>query len=307
MTNRRIIPVIIGALLLGVALALPATARTWRPEEVPNVQLRDARRYVSNPDGILPREAVVRLDSICGSLRDRGLAQVAVVAVDDIAGGDPFSFAIELFRQWGVGSARSNNGLGILLVKDLREIRFVTGGGLEGILPDALCKRIQVQRMLPFFREGDYGAGMVAGVEAAAAVLEGGEPDLSGDGTDDLPWWAVLALVGSVFVVVPLLLWLANRYGRHRCPNCGRRTLKQVAQRTLDITPEYRLEECEYLCPHCGKRFRRRFRSYRNDRFGGRGGGMIIGGGGFGGLGGGSFGGGFGGGSFGGGGAGSRW
>ena len=73
MTNRRIIPVI-GALLLGVALALPATARTWRPEEVPNVQLRDARRYVSNPDGILPREAVVRLDSICGSLRDRGLA-----------------------------------------------------------------------------------------------------------------------------------------------------------------------------------------------------------------------------------------
>ena len=53
MTNRRIIPVIIGALLLGVALALPATARTWRPEEVPNVQLRDARRYVSNPDGIL--------------------------------------------------------------------------------------------------------------------------------------------------------------------------------------------------------------------------------------------------------------
>lgn len=309
MTNRRIIPVIIGALLLGVALALPATARTWRPEEVPNVQLRDARRYVSNPDGILSPEAVVRLDSICGSLRERGLAQVAVVAVDDIAGGDPFPFAIELFRTWGVGSARSNNGLGVLLVKDLREIRFVTGGGLEGILPDALCKRIQMQRMLPFFREGDYSAGMVAGVEAAAAVLEGGEPDWSGTGEPDLPWWAVLALVGSVFVAVPLLLWLVNRCGRPRCPNCGKRKLKQVSRDVLEVTPEYNLEECEYVCSHCGNRFRRRFRSYRDDHFGGRGGGMMIGGGfggGFGGRGG-SFGGGFGGGSFGGGGAGSRW
>lgn len=292
-------------ILLVVALGT-VSARAWRTGDIPNVQLQDSRRYVSNPDGILSAEATLRIDSICGSLRTRGLAQVAVVAVDDIAGGDPFSFAIELFRAWGVGSARSNNGLGILLVKDLREIRFVTGGGLEGILPDALCKRIQMQRMLPFFREGDYSAGMVAGVEAAATVLEGGEPDLSGE--EDLPWWAILALVGSVFVVLPLLLWLGNRYGRHRCPNCGKHTLKQVSQRTLDVTPEYRLEECEYVCRHCGKRFRRRFRSYRNDRFGGGGGGMIIGGGGFGGgLGGGSFGGGFGGGSFGGGGAGSRW
>lgn len=80
---------------------------------------------------------------------------MAVVAVDDIAGGDAFSFAVELFRSWGVGSAESDNGLGILLVKELREIRFVTGGGLEGILPDALCKRIQLNYMLPAFREGD--------------------------------------------------------------------------------------------------------------------------------------------------------
>ena len=65
-------------------------------------------------------------------------------------------------------------------MKDLREIRFVTGGGLEGILPDALCKRIQLNYMLPAFREGDYSAGMVAGVGAAATILEGGEVDLGG-------------------------------------------------------------------------------------------------------------------------------
>ena len=164
-----------------LACTLPALAGTYRADEIPNVQRMDRRRYVSDPDGILSPAAVAHIDSVCASLRERGLAQVAVVAVDDIAGGDTFSFAVDLFRSWGVGSARSNNGLGILLVKDLREIRFVTGGGLEGILPDALCKRIQLNYMLPAFREGDYSAGMVAGVGAAATILEGGEVDLGGD------------------------------------------------------------------------------------------------------------------------------
>ena len=297
---------IILSCLMAVTAFASVTARSYRPEEIPNVQLQDARRYVSNPDGILTADATRRIDSICGSLRSRGLAQVAVVAVDNIAGGDTFSFAIELFRGWGVGSARSNNGLGILLVKDLREIRFVTGGGLEGILPDALCKRIQMQRMLPFFREGDYSSGMVAGVESAATVLEGGDPDLDGEERGFFTWWEILLLFGTIFVIFPLGMWLINRYARHRCPYCGKWKLKQVSQQVSDFTAGYRVEECEFVCAHCGKRFRRQFRSYRDDHFGGPGGGTIIGGG-WGGFGGGSSGGGFGGGSFGGGGAGSRW
>lgn len=159
---------------------LAAQARTYRVEEIPNVQRADRTRYVSNPDGILSAAAVARIDSICGTLRDRAIAQVAVVAVDEIAGDEVFDFAIDLFTQWGVGRAENDNGLGILLVKDRREIRFVTGGGLEGVLPDAIVKRIQLKYMLPAFREGDYSRGMVAGVEAAAQLLEGSELDLGG-------------------------------------------------------------------------------------------------------------------------------
>ena len=111
-------------LCLLLAGTLSALAGTYRPDEIPNVQRMDRQRYVSDPDGILSAAATARINSVCASLRERGLAQVAVVAVDDIAGGDAFSFAVELFRDWGVGSAKSDNGLGILLVKDLREIRF---------------------------------------------------------------------------------------------------------------------------------------------------------------------------------------
>ena len=297
----------IAILCLLLACALPALAGTYRPDEIPNVQRMDRRRYVSDPDGILSAGAVARIDSVCASLRERGLAQVAVVAVDDIAGGDTFSFAVELFRDWGVGSAKSNNGLGILLVKDLREIRFVTGGGLEGILPDALCKRIQLNYMLPAFRAGDYSAGMVAGVEAAATILEGGEVDLSGDGGDELPAWMIFVIVVG-FIVGPLGLVLVVYYARRRCPQCHKFTLRQDSRQVLSVTQNYRLVEYTYVCSNCGAVVRRRAKDLRDDNFGGGAGGGTIIGGGFGrGMGGGFGGGGFGGGSFGGGGAGSKW
>lgn len=292
--------------LLFLAAAVPAAAGTYRVEEIPHVQRADRRRYVSNPDGILSPEAVARIDAVCASLRERGLAQVAVVAVDDIAGGDTFSFAVELFGRWGVGGAESDNGLGILLVKDLREIRFVTGGGVEGVLPDALCKRIQLRYMLPAFREGNYDAGMVAGVEAAAQLLEGGDPDLGEE--EGLSLGAILLIVAG-FVFLPLAAGLAVHYLSRRCPRCRRFALQCDSQRVLGTTPSYREVEYTYVCRHCGAVVTRRSRQSRGNGFGGgSGGGMIIGGGGFGGLGGGGIlGGGFGGGSFGGGGAGSKW
>ena len=184
---------------------LAAQAETYRVEDIPNVQRADRTRYVSNPDGILSDEAVAHIDRLCAALRERAVAQVAVVAVDDIAGGDVFDFAIDLFSAWGVGQARNDNGLGILLVKDRREIRFVTGGGLEGVLPDAICKRIQLKYMLPAFRQGDYSLGMVQGVEAVSQLLEGSELDLGGadTGGDELPAWAVFLIVTG-FVVVPM-------------------------------------------------------------------------------------------------------
>ncbi len=298
---------IVSLLLLA---AVSATAKTYRIAEIPQVQRADRNRYTSNPDGILSAEAVARIDSVCGSLRARGIAQVAVVAVDDIEGGDPFSFAIELFRAWGVGSAENDNGLGILLVKELHEIRFVTGGGLEGVLPDAICKRIQLNYMLPDFRVENYSAGMVSGVEAVGQLLSGSELDLGHDASDEkLPTWMIFAII-MVIVVGPLGVVMIGHYRSRRCPKCHALALQQQSEEQLRVTPTYRLIEYTYVCSKCGEVVKRQAKSLRDDNFGGgAGGGTIIGGGfggGFGGFGG-SHGGGFGGGSFGGGGAGSRW
>ena len=296
-------------LLLLVFFYTAADARPYSVEEIPNVQLSNRYKFTSNPDGILSQAAVARIDSICYDLRHRGIAQTAVVAVAEIDSDDVFEFAYELFSLWGVGS-KSNSGIGILLVEEAREIRFVTGYGVEGVLPDAICKRIQMQYMLPYFRNGDYSSGMVAGVEAIRAVLNGSELDAGGNddyiASEDEPVFGIIAFFSLLMIGGMIILYLAIRASQ-RCPNCKEIALQKDSARVISRNFGATTYEDTYICAKCGtvvKRKRQDYDSSHNNRGGG--GPIIMGGGGFG-RGGGSFGGGWGGGSFGGGGAGSRW
>ena len=297
-------------LLLLVFFYTAAEARPYSVEEIPNVQLSNRYKFTSNPDGILSQAAVTRIDSICYDLRHRGIAQTAVVAVAEIDSDDVFEFAYELFSKWGVGS-KSNSGIGILLVEEAREIRFVTGYGVEGALPDAICKRIQTQYMLPYFRSGDYSSGMVAGVEAIRSVLNGSELDAGGNddyiSSDDEPVVGIIAFFALMMIGGMIILYLAIRASQ-RCPNCKEIALQKDSARVISRNFGATTYEDTYICAKCGtvvKRKRQDYDSSHNNRGGG--GPIIMGGGGFGRGGGGSFGGGWGGGSFGGGGAGSRW
>lgn len=275
------------------------------------MQVENRYRFTSNPDGILSVSAVAQIDSICYDLRHRGIAQVAVVAVDEIASDDVFEFAYELFSAWGVGN-KSDNGIGVLLVESEHEIRFVTGYGIEGVLPDALCKRIQMQYMLPHFRNDDYDSGMVAGISAIRSVLNGSELDagLTDDYEEDdttaiISIFAFIAFTIGLFLMVVVAIDRATR----RCPNCKQLTLQKDSVRLINTRFGISTYRDTYVCTKCGTRVERNRQDDNSNNHRGGGGPIIMGGGfGRGGFsGGGSFGGGFGGGRFGGGGAGSRW
>ncbi len=292
---------LISFLVLIVTTYAVVMAKPYSVSEVPNVQLADSHRYTSNPDGILSAEAVRAIDLACDSLRTKGVAQVAVVAIRDIKSDDVFTFAHELFSSWGVGNKQADNGLGIILVLDKREIRFVTGYGLEGVLPDAVCKRIQQRYMVGPLGAGNYDKGMVDGVAATATLLSSGELPTSNE--DDLTEGEILALFGTMFAFFALLVLLVFFIYRaaHRCPKCGKHHIKQTNSQIVKNTRTLQLIDQTFVCLDCGHSFVKRVRHEKAPV-------VIIGGGGSrGGFGGGGFGGGFGGGSFGGGGAGSRF
>ena len=143
-------------LLLCLIYSTKAFTNEYKVKDVPMVHLMDRTKYVSNPDNILSPSAVAEMDATLFSLEEKTGIQVLVVAVENIYGGDCFGFAHSLGEENGVGQKDKDNGLVILLVTGERCIQFATGYGLEGVLPDAVCKRIQTKYMNKAFSNGNW-------------------------------------------------------------------------------------------------------------------------------------------------------
>lgn len=220
-------------------------------QDVPNVRLNDARQYVSDPSHILSGSARDTINAVLARLEESTGIETAVVMLPSIGEEDIFNFGHELFRQWGIGKQKSNNGLLILFVADQRKVRFTVGYGLEGTMTDAMSKRIQMQRMVPRFKAGDWDGGMVDGVRAAAQVLDGSmQPEPTDDDEDMLVGIIALLIIIGIAIFVIFLVGEAQR-----CPKCRKKGVKRVAQQVLRLSNGRRVRRTTFLCPHCGHTF----------------------------------------------------
>ena len=280
-------------------------AKEYTIQEIPMVHLQDRTRYVSNPDGILSSNAVATMDSILYALEQKTGIQTLVVAVTGIEGGDCFDFTHRLFNETGVGQKERNNGLVVLLSTDERCIQFVTGYGLEGVLPDAICKRIQNRYMVEHFGNDNWDAGMVAGIRAINGYLDGSMENIGSEEKEDM---TPLYLFGA-FMLGGLGLFGWAAWNQNRCPKCKKHKIQRISSNIVSRANGFITEETTYICRNCGHTFTRKTKSSDPNFRGPRSGGptIFMGGGGFGGRGGGFSGGSFGGGMSGGGGAGSRF
>lgn len=280
-------------------------AKEYTIQEIPMVHLQDRTRYVSNPDGILSPNAVATMDSILYALEQKTGIQTLVVAVTGIEGGDCFDFTHRLFNETGVGQKERNNGLVVLLSTDERCIQFVTGYGLEGVLPDAICKRIQNRYMVEHFGNDNWDAGMVAGIRAINGYLDGSMENIGSEEKEDM---TPLYLFGA-FMLGGLGLFGWAAWNQNRCPKCKKHKIQRISSNIVSRANGFITEETTYICRNCGHTFTRKTKSSDPNFRGPRSGGptIFMGGGGFGGRGGGFSGGSFGGGMSGGGGAGSRF
>lgn len=292
-------------MILVVLMSLTAMAvgkSEYAVADVPNVRLQDARQYVSDPSSILSPAARDTINITLSRLEKQTGIETAVVMLPSIGDADIFDFAHELFRQWGIGKKKSDNGLLILFVMDQHKVRITTGYGIEATLTDALSKRIQMRYMVPRFKEGDWDAGMVDGVKATAKVLDGSmEPDEDDDDDDAVGALVIMAIIiGVVIAIVVIGI-------RQKCPKCHKKGVKMVAEQKLRLSNGRRVIRRTYICPHCGHTFSRDEDDDIDGDVAAFAAGAILGSGRRGGFGGGSIGGSFGGGSTGGGGSTSSW
>lgn len=233
----------------------------------------DPPRLVNDFTETLTKQEQASLEEKLLLYHDTTSTQITVVIVSTTDGQDPAQYAFELGEAWGVGQRKYNNGVVLLIAKDDRTVEIATGYGVEGALPDAICKRIIENEIVPRFREADYFGGISSGVQAITEAIGGEYVEKTsrrrrGDSTSPLAVVMIFLVMG---LVLALKVASVRRYA------------------LLNNIPFWVAWSIINAATGRGGR-------------GGSGGG--FGGGGFGG--GGSFGG-FGGGSFGGGGAGGRW
>src|SRR5438270_1615159 len=158
MTLRGVAALVVAALLSLLAWAL----------DVPPLKAR-----VTDLTGTLNAPQHASLEQTLAEFEARKGAQLAVLIVPSTQPETVEQYAVRVEEAWKLGRKGVDDSVLLVVAKDDRRLKFEVGYGLEGVLPDAIAKRIIDNDIVPRFREGDFYGGIRAGMDRVMRVVEG--------------------------------------------------------------------------------------------------------------------------------------
>jgi len=167
--------------------------------------------FINDYAGVLSPEAKREMSLAASWLEEKSGAQIAVAILPQIYPYDIETYAVKLFEQWGVGQKGKDNGVLILVALRERRVRIEVGYGLEGAIPDVLAKEIIEQNILPYFRQGDFSQGLLAGfIEVVKLVAREYSLDFSSQkiSSTPLPLSSVKHKPSALRLIFALLFFL---------------------------------------------------------------------------------------------------
>ena len=146
--------------------------------------------------------------------------QVVVVTLKSLRDRPIEDYGYQLGRHWGIGAKDKNTGALFIIAPKERKVRIEVGYGLEGTLTDAASRLIIENIVLPAFRSGQFGPGIVAGTGAILKTLAHDEgattPQVSKQarptGDDSIV---------PVIVLFIVILFVLSAMARYRRPSPG--------------------------------------------------------------------------------------
>jgi uncharacterized protein len=137
--------------------------------------------YVTDLAGVIGADKTARLEALCTELEQKTGAQMAIVTVSSLDGQSVDYYAVDLFRQLGIGSKKDNRGVLLLVAPNDRKYRIEVGYGLEPVINDARAGDAG-RAMVPFLRQGDYGGAVETGAwQLAKYIADDSNVTLSGE------------------------------------------------------------------------------------------------------------------------------
>jgi len=128
---------------------------------------------VSDYTNTLTSDQVSQLEQKLVAFDDTSSTQIAVVIIQSTGVYDIADYTVRLAEKWGVGQAKKNNGVVLLVALKDHKVTIQTGYGVEGALPDAITKRIIENKITPSFKQGDYYGGIERGTNSIIAYTKG--------------------------------------------------------------------------------------------------------------------------------------
>ena len=170
--------------------------------------------------GVISGDEANYLERMLVGFNDSTSTQIVVVVVKSLNGYDKNDFAQRLGQKWGVGQKGKNNGI-VILVKpktsaESGKVCIQTGYGLEGVLPDATCKHIVDNDMIPAFRDNDYYKGILTAVTTVMSITKGeysaAQYEKKHPNRAEKPY----GLLVPIIILMVVIFWIRmNRGGTH--------------------------------------------------------------------------------------------
>lgn len=144
---------------------------------------------VNDYAGILSPETIQQLSDSLKLHDEQTGNEIVVLTISSLEGENIEDYSNRVFNEWKLGKKDLNNGLLLLIVPEERKLRIEVGYGLEGKMTDLMSKRIILEDITPYFKEGNYNAGVQAGISQIIYVLNGGvisDSDIPDDSSSGL-------------------------------------------------------------------------------------------------------------------------
>ncbi len=151
-------------------LVATATGTAVRAEEVAVPPLKSR---VTDQTGTLSPTQRATLEARLKEFELRKGSQIAVLVVPTTQPEAIEPYSIRVAEQWKLGRKGVADGLLLLVAKNDRKIRIEVGRGLEGVVPDAIARRVTAEVISPYFRNGDFAGGIDAGVSRLIRLIDG--------------------------------------------------------------------------------------------------------------------------------------
>ena len=181
-----------GLCLLSLLLAGPAL---HAEVAVPPLKTR-----VTDLTGTLAPSQRETLEQELRTFEARKSSQIAVLIVPTTQPEAVEQYSIRVAEAWKLGRKGVDDGVLLLVAKQDRELRIEVGYGLEGVIPDAVAKRVISEIIIPYFKQGDFYGGIHAGVARLIRLVDG-EPLPPPEARDRL-WSGIQDMLPIAFLAV---------------------------------------------------------------------------------------------------------